>query len=226
MTQNAAVPDAAIDNEGGGEAKVYILRFQVPCGLDIKKRKEKGKFTETITYSREVAIRRAIQKLRRHYRYLAFRYSIPFQGLRLIQEQDLEAIEKFTEQASVDFQKIDKGLKVKAAPIPLDLDPKRKESAALYKAVNDAVKAHIYGRVLERLQKLSKRSGDLPERSRRALLEMTKELEEWNLLGSKEIKDKLAEMTRRFALKNIASVEEDMETEVKKYTSESSWLEL
>lgn len=204
--------------------KVYILRVRLPTGKNIKKRQERGDYRETLTYEFDVRLRRSIRKLRRHYRYLAYRHSIKFHGLHLVREEDLAPVETFVNRANNEFKALAPSLSVQAVSIPLDLDPSRKGD--LSEAVVNAVRAHVYGRVYERLQKLSKRSGDLPENSRRALLKMTRDLEKWNLLGSKDVSEKLAEMAQKFSVKVVGPVMDDLEVELKKVSSEGAFVEV
>jgi hypothetical protein len=201
---------------------VYILRFHLPAGLNVESRKERGKFSENIRYRFEVDLRRKIRKMRRHYRHLAFRYSIPFYGLRLVREEDLNAVQGFAKTASEEFAKLRKDLKVQVVPIPIDLNAK----GAIQEAIADAVKSHIYGKVLARLKKLAKKGKELPEASRKALLDLTERLEGWNLLGSKDVSDKLAEMAKEFSRAVVVPAAEDLEEEVAKLSSEGVWVEL
>lgn len=230
---------------------VYILRFRLPAGLQIRKRKELGKPTSghavNTTYVLDHEMRRRVLKVRAHYRYEAFRTSIPFYGLRLVRESDLPRIEAMVERAEAAFrtlyeswmerltepQKEDAPTynevfgSTRAVPIPITIDPTRKEGAAMVQAVHDAVANHVYTKLVERLHKLSKReSSELPEKSRRALLDLTEKLAAWNILGSEDVTKTLEEAAKKFAEKNINPVMEDLEVQVKKFSSEGAWVEI
>jgi hypothetical protein len=219
-------PDTSDTKNDGAkpQTKVYIVRFRLPVGIRVKRRQRRSRYSELLTYQFEEKLRQKVAKLRSHYRYLLGRYSISFYGLPLVREEDLEVLEKWAHTADEEFQKLHESLHVQAVPIPIDLSAGRK--GVVYQAVHDAVATHVYGKVFDRLQKLSKKGKDLPENSRRALLDLTKNLRAWNLLGSKDIEDRLAQMARQFANKATAPAEEMLEAEMKKLATEGAWIEL
>ena len=205
--------------------RVYILKFRLPVGLSLDERKEdEDRMGEHFRYHYSFETRRKVGKLRSHYRFLVYRYSIPFHGLKIVREEDLELIEKWAKQADEEFSKLSPNFHVQATPIPIDLNPERK--GGIEQAIHDAAADHIYGRVIDRLTALSKKGGDLSEKSRRSLLDLTEKLKQWNILGSKDIDDKLVEMTQQFAIKTLKPVLSDLESEVKKLSSEGVWVEL
>jgi len=212
--------------------RLYILRARLPAGLNVKRMKELGKPTTghsvNTTYVFTHEMRRQVMSLRQHYRYLLFKTSIPFYGLRLVREEDLPVIEGMVTTATTEFKKLHESLDdIRVVPVPLDLDPSRTGGPELIQAVHDAAASHVYSRIVERLKKLAKREQtELPEKSRRALLELTKKLAAWNILDSKDITETLEKAAQRFAEKNLDPVMEDLEEQVKKFSSEGSWVEL
>jgi hypothetical protein len=203
---------------------VYIVRFKLPVGIRLKGQKRLSAYRDVLTYQFHEKLRKKVEALRMHYRHLLKRYSISFYGLPLVREDDLPILQKWVAAADKEFRELHESLRVRCVTIPIDLSAGKK--GEIYEAVNGAIKQHIYGEIFERLQHLSKKGKDLPENSRRALLKLVDRMKTWNLLGSKDISDKLEQMAQRFAVSATAPVEEELESQLKKLTAEGAWVEL
>ncbi len=203
---------------------VYIVRFKMPVGIRLKAQKRLGPYTDRLTYQFHEKLRKKVEALRMHYRYLLKRYSISFYGLPLVREEDLPILQKWVEKADQEFRALHESLRVRCVPIPIDLSAGKKSD--VYEAVENAIRLHIYGQVLDRLQNLSKKGADLPEVSRRSLLKLVDRMKGWNLLGSKDINDKLEQMAQKFAVSATAPVEEMLGEMTKKLSSEGAWIEI
>jgi hypothetical protein len=203
---------------------VYIVRFKMPVGIRLKGQKRLSAYRDVLTYQFHEKLRKKVEALRMHYRHLLKRYSISFYGLPLVREDDLPKLQSWVSVADKEFQALHESLRVRCVPIPIDLSAGKKSEA--YEAVENAIRLHIYGQVLDRLQHLSNKGADLPENSRKSLLKLVDRMKDWNLLGSKDVTEKLEQMAQKFSVKATAPIEEMLETETKKLQTEGAWVDV
>ena len=189
---------------------LHIILCQFPTGLNIRKSRLRGVYKQELTYRLALKVRKAVQRERAHYRYLIRRNAISFHGLTVVRGEELQYLARFAKDAEAAFQRIDKSLHVSLVSVPIDVS--EGANSRVLAAVSEAVRQHCFQRVFERLKILSRREKDLPEQSRKSLLDLVDRLKLWNLTRDPKLTEELDAIATRLARKELAAVQEDLES--------------
>jgi len=202
--------------------EVYVARLTMssPNASTLKPIDE---MTAELTYDYEKKVREAIRTVRGRFRRQIHKNCLHFLGLKVVSAETREAVDTIVTEANVEMRKIDPALHATVIWMPVPVDVRGK--GELLEAMTAAIHGQIFSELLDRLGKLAGKK-DLPERSRKALLDFCDRAETWNVLGDRDVAKTIAKYRSAFSEGVFANIATEVEKVVENLESPAAYLEI
>lgn len=205
------------------DEKIYHIKVVESSANQISGIRHINQKQTEITYKLEKEKRDTINRIRARSKINYYALSLNFCDSRYIKgNQNLEIIRRDVERADYELKQISPTLGAHMVAVQLDSEYIR--HGEIFDRIRSAIKAQVYGDLIERLEKLVLRK-TVPENSKKALMRMCDKLENINILNDEEINDKINLIRDMLKQDMIAPVLEDLSREAERMQSNFVYVE-
>jgi hypothetical protein len=190
--------------------RVYVVQTEFPSPNRIDDSKEITEMRRQIDFTYPKEIRNKISAIREMYMKQIRDSTVNFPPhhklpLRLCNEDQKNDILELVQKAHREFQALDKSLI--AEIIFLELNIHDVERGELYGQVNAAIRYRIISEVIE---KIGEKVGQLPDKSKQAMINLIERMRVVNILGDKEIESQLDMIRDKIMTEDIETVKSEL----------------
>lgn len=205
------------------EEKIYHIKVVESSANQISGIRHINQKQTEITYKLEKEKRDTINRIRARSKINYYARSLNFFDSRYIKgDYNLEIIRRDVERADYELKQISPTLG--AHMVVMQLDSEYVRQGEVFERIRSAIKAQVYGDLIERLEKLVLRK-TIPENSKKALLRMCDNLENINILNDDEVTDKINLIRDMIRQDLIAPVLEDLTKEAERMQNNFVYVE-
>lgn len=203
---------------------IYIVKTIMSSPNHVLYSEEISDITIRTTYKFDKETRQAISAIRSRYKKPIYEGTANFHGLYLCQEQHKYELIDLMKKADKKFKDINAELQASVIFIPLDSSAIRE--GEMYEQINRAIKAQIFTGIFDRLQKLVLSYGQVPERSRKSLLNLVDKMSKINVLDDEEIGSLILNIRRQIETNSIEPLRKEIIKEMDILNQRGAFLEL
>jgi len=205
--------------------KIYAVAIVMSSPNRVLSSKETNEgMTLEVNYAFKKETRQRIAAIRTLYKKPMYKNCLEFFTLYLCKESQKAEIEAAVKDGATALQAIDSTLQAEVKFMQLDMEAV--DLGEMYHSVVSAIEARVLGDIAEKIKVVAEsKAGQLPKRSQEALLKMVERLENINVLGDKNITEKLTKIKEKIISGDLKALKDDMDNELTMLKGRGAFLE-
>lgn len=181
--------------------------------------------TLEVNYLFKKETRQKIAAVRTLHKKPTYKDCLDFYGLfYMCKDSQRKEIQKANDEADIKLKAIDGTLKSEVMFIALDMNEVTK--GEMYKRVLDAIEYRILSDLAERLEKIAKtKTGQLPDRSKEAMIKMIDRLKSVNVMNDSNIENKLSKIREKIINNDLENLKAEFTKDLGALNERGTFLE-